>query len=416
MFTCFTIKSDTITKINHLLQISEYQHYNEIARWIASEVREELNPDDLLKLRAWIDECPENRRLYSNIKKSTNFNDRNTKLQEIDTQGGWNEFALRIEKKMKIVAIKKVFNYAAAIILPLILVGGIYYYSTILAIQKNSLAQVNLIQPGSTKAILVLNSGESMLLDSVNALSITEKDGTLINKSKGELNYTNQSKKASILPIFNTINIPRGGEFNLVLADGTRVFLNAMSSFKYPVTFTGNTREVELSGEAYFEVKKDVERPFIVKTTAINIEVLGTSFNLNAYVNTEKIVTTLVEGSVKLISHSNSESMFLEPEEQATFHIKDGLTEIERVDVNLYTAWKDGNFIFHDARLEDIMNTLTRWYTANVIYMNESVKELRFSGNLNRYGDINQILDIIGTTKKINIEINQNTIFFSRKK
>jgi ferric-dicitrate binding protein FerR (iron transport regulator) len=247
-------------------------------------------------------------------------------------------------------------------------------------------------------------------------MSITEYDGTLINKSQGVLNYTNQSTAASILPIFNTINIPRGGEFNLVLSDGTRVFLNAMSSFKYPVSFTGNNREVELSGEAYFEVKKDPKKPFIVKTSAINIQVLGTSFNLNAYENTNEIVTTLVEGSVKLISHINNESRSLEPEEQATFHTDNGQTEIEQVDVNLYTAWKDGNFIFHDARLEDIMTTLTRWYTADVLYSDESIKELRFSGNLDRYGDINQILDIIETTKKIKIEINQNTILFSKNK
>ncbi|HEY3389609.1 MAG TPA: FecR domain-containing protein [Prolixibacteraceae bacterium] len=394
--------------------MSEYQRYNEIARWIALEVKEELNADDSRKLKSWIDECPENKRLYSNIKKSTNFNDRNIRYQEFDTQEGWNEFTLRIEKQMKIVSFKKIFKYAAAIILPIVILGGVYY-TTILAIQKDRLANVQLIHPGSTKAVLVLNNGESVLLDSVNQLSITEKDGTLINKSEGELNYTNQSKQSSDLPIFNTINIPRGGEFNLVLSDGTRVFLNAMSSFKYPVSFTGKRREVELSGEAYFEVKKDAGRPFIVKTSDVNIEVLGTSFNLNAYENTEKIVTTLVEGSVKLVSHSNSESMSLEPEEQAIFNTKNGQTEIERVDVNLYTAWKDGNFIFHDSRLEDIMYSLTRWYTTNVIYTNESVKELRFSGNLNRYGDINQILDIIGATKKIKIEINQDAILFSNK-
>ena len=135
----------------------------------------------------------------------------------------------------------------------------------------------------------------------------------------------------------------------------------------------------------------------------------------SAYENTEKIVTTLVEGSVKINSHAKNESLLLVPDEQATFNTKNGKTNIEKVDVNLYTAWKDGTFIFHDARLEDMMTTLTRWYSANVNYMNLSVKDFRFSGNLNRYGDINQILDIIRSTGKINIEINKNTILFSKR-
>lgn len=396
--------------------MSDFQHYNEIARLIKMEISDELSVDDMRQLKAWVDECPENYRLYSQIKNSTNFIRRNIEYQKIDIQVGWKTLSPLIKKDRKPIYLKKILNYAAAIVFPILVIGGIYYYFSNPAIQKKSIAQVHEIQPGSTKAILVLNDGESVLLDSANILSITEKDGTLIEKSEGKLNYTNQSNKESIHPIFNTINIPRGGEFNLILADGTRVYLNAMSSFKYPVKFSGKTREVELSGEAYFEVTKDASRPFIVKTSAINIEVLGTSFNLNAYENTEKIVTTLVEGSVKINSLKNSGNRLLVPEDQATFNIKTGQTEIKKVDVNLYSAWKDGNLIFYDTRLEEIMNTLTRWYSADVSYVNASVKDLRFSGNLNRYGDISQILDIIKSTGKINIEFNKNTILFSERK
>ena len=396
--------------------MSDFQHYNEIARLIKMEISDELSVDDMLQLKAWVDECPENHRLYSQIKNSTNFIRRNIEYQKIDIQVGWKTLSPLIKKNRKPIYLKKILNYAAAVVFPILVIGGIYYYFSTPAIQKKSIAQVHEIQPGSTKAILVLNDGESVLLDSANILSITEKDGTRIEKSEGKLNYSNQSSKESIHPIFNTINIPRGGEFNLILADGTRVYLNAMSSFKYPVKFSGKTREVELSGEAYFEVTKDASRPFIVKTSAINIEVLGTSFNLNAYENTEKIVTTLVEGSVKINSLKNSDNRLLVPEDQATFNIKTGQTEIEKVDVNLYSAWKDGNLIFYDTRLEEIMNTLTRWYSADVSYVNASVKDLRFSGNLNRYGDISQILDIIKSTGKINIEINKNTILFSERK
>jgi len=254
-----------------------------------------------------------------------------------------------------------------------------------------------------------------VLLDSANVLSITEKDGTLIEKTGGKLNYSNPLNEKADQMIHNTITIPRGGEYNLVMADGTRVYLNAMSSFRYPVKFGVKHRIVELSGEAYFEVTKDTSRPFIVKTAAISIEVLGTSFNLNAYDNTERIVTTLIEGSVKINSQKTNQSRLLKPDEQAIFQVNSGQIDINKVDVNLYTAWKNGNLTFYDSRLEDIMITLTRWYSADVLYKNESVKNLRFSGNLNRYGDINQILDILRSTGKINIEINNSTILFSMR-
>jgi len=395
----------------------EYQHYDKIARLIALEVREELNADDAMRLKAWIDESPENFRLYSNIKNSTNFINRNLEYQKIDIQAGWMAVSPLIEKRRKHIFERKILKYAASFLLPLLMVGGIYFYTGWRSNhQHRIMAHTCKIHPGSTKAVLILNDGKTVLLDSASNLSIREKDGTLIEKSDGKLNYTNPSIEKTTQPIFNTINIPRGGEYNLVLADGTRVYLNAMSSFKYPVTFSGNSREVELIGEAYFEVRKDADRPFIIRTSAISIEVLGTSFNLNAYENTEKIVTTLVEGRVKINSNNSNDSRLLAPEEQATFYTKNGQTEIKKVDVNLYTAWKDGNLIFYDSRLEDIMTTLTRWYSAEVLFREESVRNLRFSGNLNRSGDINQILDIIRSTGKINVEIKNNTILFSERK
>jgi len=396
--------------------MSDIQHFEEIARLIAMEVSDELSAGDMRKLMAWVDECPDNRRLYSQIKNSTNFNARNLEYQKIDVQAGWKAISPVIEKRRNLFSHKTILKYAATILLPLLIVSGIYFYSSWRANQRqNIIAHTCKIHPGSTKAVLILNNGESVVLDSSNNESIREKDGTIIQKSDGKLNYSNPSNEETVQPIYNTINIPRGGEYNLVLADGTRVYLNAMSSFKYPVKFSGKNREVELSGEAYFQVTKDASRPFVVKTSAINIEVLGTSFNLNAYENTERIVTTLVEGSVKIDSHIQNGSRLLVPEEQAIFDIKSGLTEIKKVDVNLYTAWKDGNFIFYDTRLEEIMTTLTRWYNANVFYTNASVKNLRFSGNLNRYDDINQLLDIIKSTGKINIEIKNKTIQFSER-
>lgn len=402
-----------INKLQSQLMMPNFQHYNDISKLITREVFNELNDSDMQKLKAWIDECPKNQVLYTRVKNSANFKVRNIEFQRIDTVAGWETVSQLIDRRRKVIRLKKMLSYAAAFVLPLLIAGEIYF-SCRLSPKKESIAQVQVIHPGSAKAVLILDNGKTVELDSTNSLSITEKDGTMIKKSDGRLSYTNTDNSRTYQPIYNTIKIPRGGEYNLVLADGTRVYLNAMSNFKYPVTFSGRTREVELSGEAYFEVKKDASKPFIVKTSAIGIEVLGTSFNLNAYENTERVITTLVEGSVKINALKTSESRILVPDEQASSDVKSGKTDIKKVDVKLYTAWKSGNLTFYDSRLEDIMTTLTRWYSANVSYMDESVKDLRFSGNLNRYGDINQILDIIKSTGKINIEINKDTILFSK--
>lgn len=397
--------------------MSDFLQYDEIARLIAMEVSGELTDDEKQVLKSWIEEDSGNEELYARIHNSGNYQARTSEYRDIDSQVTWELLSPKLEEKRKIFIYKRILLYAASIMVPILLIGSAYFYFFRNSPeQPKPVAEVKTMSPGSTKAVLILDNGKSVVLDSAQNLSIVEKDGTQIEKSGGELNYITSSSRGNERPIYNTINIPRGGEYHLVLSDGTEVYLNAMSSIRYPVKFTGDTREVELHGEAYFEVTKDPKCPFIVKTHEINIQVLGTSFNLNAYDNTEEIVTTLVEGRVKINAGKNDESRVLMPNEQATFHVKGGTTEINKVDVNLYTAWKDGNLIFYNNRLEDIMTTLTRWYAADVLYADASVKDLRFSGNLNRRGDIKQILDIMQSTGRIKIEINQNTILFRKKK
>ena len=390
----------------------DYQHYKNVIELISKEVCGELNAEETSKLSSWIKEQPENELLYNQIRNSENFRVRNSNFQEIDILAGWERLNDKIERSSKIVKIRKVLGWAAAILIPIMVVGGFSIYFQSRELVENKVVQVHEILPGKPRAILVLDDGKSVMLDSLDQLAITEKDGTMIERGAQSLNYSKNSGKAIAENIYNTVKIPLGGEYNLVLADGTHVFLNAESQLRYPVHFAGNTREIELSGEAYFEVTKDAKKPFIVKLAGMSVEVLGTSFNLNAYANTGKIFTTLVNGSVKLNIPGSSETKLLKPEEQAAFDVKSGQTEIRKVDVNLYTGWKDGRLNFYDSRLEDIMITLTRWYSADVVYRDSSVKNLRFSGSLDRYGDINQILDIIKSTKKLKIEIEGNTILF----
>ncbi len=391
----------------------DYQQYRIIARLISREISGEITPEEQRELVFWVNELPENGALYHRIRNSGNFRKRNSAYEKIDILSGWERLEARIERAYKIRRLLKISRYAAAILIPLMIAGVLFTYIIKQKPEVNPVVQVARILPGKPRAVLMLDNGKLVSLDSLNHLSITEKDGTLIEKGAHSLNYSTNRVEAKEKTIFNTIKIPRGGEYELVLADGTRVYLNAESGLKYPVQFSGNIREVELTGEAYFEVAKNTHKPFVVKTTGMSVEVLGTSFNLNAYEDTEKILTTLVEGSVKINIAGSRETILLKPDEQALLNVKSGQTGIRKVDVSLYTDWKDGRLNFFDDRLEDIMITLTRWYSADVIYKDESIRELRFSGSLNRYGDISQILDIIRSTGKVKIEAKESTIVFS---
>ncbi|SHF00739.1 FecR family protein [Mariniphaga anaerophila] len=391
-------------------------HQKKIAGLIAKDTMEELTPRENEELDNWVNEGS-NRQLLNAIKNSKNYSAW-SRTREADTQPAWNKIYKVIQKQKKHSFLQKAFRVAASVLLPLLIGGGVYLFvSDHINKQATESTVVAQITPGTSKAVLVLDNGKSIVLDTPGEEEIREEDGTVIRKSEKKLDYTEHkiNKKAK-QPLYNTIRVPQGAEYDLLLSDGTRVFLNAKSEFRYPVKFSGEVRKVELTGEAYFEVTKS-GTPFIVKTAQVSVEVMGTSFNVNAYESTEKVITTLVEGKVRVAATRHPEkACLLAPDEQAVFSLSDGSIEVEKVDVSLFTAWKDGELIFRDTRLEDIMITLTRWYSADVFYMNPSVKELRFSGSLNRYGDITQVLDIIKATNKVEVDVNGTTILFRERK
>lgn len=203
---------------------------------------------------------------------------------------------------------------------------------------------------------------------------------------------------------YNTLIVPRGGEFSLELADGTRVWLNAESRLRYPVAFMGKERKVEMEGEVYFEVVKNNEKPFIVTVNGVDIRVLGTSFNVSAY--QEEVVTTLVEGKVQL--KRGDEQVVLSPNQQAIW--SDDKFKVKQVDACNYVLWKEGIFYFEDVDLERILDDMARWYNVNIFYMNPTLKKMKFSVEIKRYEDINEILRRIEQTKRVKFEIKDRTI------
>ena len=279
--------------------------------------------------------------------------------------------------------------------------------------QENQVVPRDVRQNVNTSiAHLKLNTGEVVELEKYDGKFIRE-DSVQIANENATLRYTSTDSVAPEKVEFNTLVIPRGSEYNIVLADGTKVFLNAGSEISYPVVFAGDKREVKLKGEAYFEVRKDERRPFFVQAGDVQIQVLGTSFNVTAYPGRGRIETTLEEGKIQLTD--GRESVEVSPGKQAIYDIEDGRFEVKQVDTKLYTAWKDGYYKFDQMTLEDIMETLALWYDLNVFYRNPGVKSLEFTGRLRRYDEVVSLFEKLEQTVLVVFEVNGKNVIIKEK-
>lgn len=264
------------------------------------------------------------------------------------------------------------------------------------------------INPGSTQAELIIENGSRYKLSGLKPREINE-EGLLIQHNKQGLIYKNKPLQENTAPLMHTIVVPQGGKHHVILADGTKVHLNSQSRLCFLAWFKGKERRVELSGEAYFEVAHDKNKPFIVETPKLAIQVLGTQFNLKSYADEKKIVTTLVNGQVKLhMRHKIGNSIVLSPGQQAVLENND--VSVFDVDTHQFTAWKDGVFVFKDESLQDIFKRLSRWYKFEVSFANDSLKKLPFTGSVQHQDNINLILNLLEQTHHVKFEINENKI------
>lgn len=272
--------------------------------------------------------------------------------------------------------------------------------------KEQKLAEItqHIVHPGSNAAILKLTDGRTVEIGK-QPLELKEAKGSVVKYENGRLSYSS-GKEEAIKDVYNELIVPIGGECHVLLDDGTEVWLNAGSRLKYPVAFLGEKRKVIFSGEAFFEVKKD-SRPFIVSMETGDVTVLGTSFGIRAYPG-ETDYTTLVTGKVCFQSKEN-ESVILSPGEQAVLHLA-GRLEKREVNVEEYVGWKDGLFVFRNETLSEIMKILGRWYGVNVIFLDDSLKELEYTGNLERYDSINTFLQLLKRLKEVHYEIKGNTV------
>lgn len=268
------------------------------------------------------------------------------------------------------------------------------------------------LDPGSQKAELILADGQVLNLeDNKEESQIEEKDGTLIQNTGSSLVYDVTAKTENVEITYNSLVVPRGGEYQLMLEDGTKVWVNSETRLRYPTKFSESERIVLLEGEAYFEVSKDRNRPFIVKTQGVDVRVLGTAFNVSSYLDDEAIKTTLVEGSVIVMdSDDQIKNVLLKPGYQAVYSKENKDLDSKKVNVDLYTSWKDGRFVFDKSNLDDIMGRVSRWYDVKVFYQNEDVNDIRFTGTLRRYESLDRLLSIIEKTNEVRFVIGEKTI------
>lgn len=286
---------------------------------------------------------------------------------------------------------------------------GIYWFNNNNGDLNHGVIIVNDIAPGKSKAYLTLANGKRIALTDAANGNLAREGGVQITKTAdGQLVYkissTPSGKKD---PALNTIETPRGGQYQIRLQDGTKVWLNAASKLTYPQSFTAAlNRKVTLSGEAYFEVAKDKTHPFIVETAGQLVKVLGTHFNINSYTDEGDTKTTLLEGSVKV---SGLTEIVLKPGQQATF--KAGDLRIAEVNTENVIAWKNGEFEFANEPLESIMRKISRWYDVEVIYQNPELKNEIFSGGISRFELVSDVLKKLSLTEVVKFKIEGRRIF-----
>lgn len=390
-------------KINSLIDISAL---------IAREMSGQLNQEEKESLDNWLKSSPKNELLYQKIVDRTNFSKQNDLYDRVNVKKAWNNISVHLDTNSGKRSLRRFFMYAAAIVLPFFMVATAYWYFNGQTVNQFS---ASAISPGTPNAVLIMANGANVNLQSGKDEKLLENDGTIIQNKSAELSYPVNAPAKSKEEKFNTLIIPKGGEYRLVLSDGTRIFLNSMSKLVFPVKFTGNLREVTLEGEAFFEVTKDPSKPFIVSTKGLKVEVLGTSFNIKSYPDENQSYTTLVEGKVKLNSGNQlSEINYLTPNQQAVYNPSSETIAIQDVDANQVVQWTQGRYTFSNQSLDEIMKTLSRWYDFTYKYEEEGLRSIRFEGGLNKYERIDPILDIIYKTGKVQITVKGNEVLFSK--
>lgn len=385
--------------------MNSFEHLH-IADLIVKSFAGSLNEEEEAKLRSWREASEENEQLFREILTLEGLGVQQEERLHFVPEKVWKRVQGKIQINRKRNRISRdILKYAAIITVScgLAIFAGHYLKdSTPEGEQMTTVVQsrVPAIAHGSSRALLVLDDGSTIELDQESVFKTP--DATVKNTDKsGVISYRKEEQPEQKAVKMNRLIVPRGGEYNIELADGTLVYLNAESELVYPVAFTGDTREVTLKGEAYFKVTRDSQKPFIVKSDGLSIRVWGTEFNLNTLRQQGYYAATLVEGKVE-VEVPGGQSVFLEPSQQARVNCE--TSEISCVKVNTlpYTAWRDGKFVFNHENMQDITSKLEKWYDVEFDYADEKLKDQKVFGIISRYEDITKVLKLLSSTRMVN--------------
>ena len=381
----------------------------EIARIIQKSLKGKLSESEERQLSGWRKVSDENERAFQRMISEDFYTIGMEKLEMYDSRVAYGRFLQKKyqqrRKRRFLINMARVAAVALPFVIALVLYVGLNREEEQMV--RPSLASN--ILPGTSKAVLTLANGQMIPLGKEATDSTIITDGTQISASGSGVTYASGVESESV--VYNKLEIPRGGEFCLTLSDGTRVWLNSETSIQYPVAFGAKERRVFVQGEAYFEVAKDAKKPFTVQFMSSSVTVLGTSFNIRAYPEEKRSQTTLAEGSVRI--YSPGSSMLLKPGEQAEVSALSGEMVKQEVEVKNFTSWKDGRFVFEQQPLENIMRTLERWYDIRVIFRDEGAKRISLSGNLKRYGDFSQVMNMLQMTGDVRFELHGNDVYIT---
>jgi hypothetical protein len=294
---------------------------------------------------------------------------------------------------------------AAASVILCLSVGGYFIFHKTAAVNYAGIVKHD-IKHGSNGAILTLANGKKVILEEAKVGDITRQNGTDVHKA-GDSLLVYQSEETTVAGnYYNTLETPRGKQYAVVLPDGSKVWLNAASSLKYPTAFSGKERQVELTGEAYFEVAHNKAKPFKVLTNGQAVQVLGTHFNIKAYADEPATWTTLLQGSVK-VENNRHHAAILIPGQQAINGNSGEMQTLKKIDVDAVLDWKNGEFVFSGESLESIMRKVSRWYDADVEYKDEALRKEHFFGSVSKWSSASDVLDALaltGTVKFLIVE------------
>ena len=388
-----------------LKTMNSFKENFRIAKFLASLFTHSAIPEEEKAYREWINENPEHQKLAKRILNEETYEKNTQLIKSFSSQKAWDRIYPRLggEKASGFLSWRKSLKYAALILL-LIIPASYLIYNWVAG------ETISDITPGTLGGELILSDGKSFNLSDNNLPENAVR--AFVIDSKG-INYQIPANKPQVKEIQNTLRTLQGMECLITLSDGTRVHLNAETRLTYPVCFSSKERIVQIEGEAYFDVAPDKEHPFIVKTSHTSIRVTGTSFNVRAYADEDTESTTLISGTVRI--NSGNEEFELVPNQHYTYNKNTGTNTVANVNTDLYTSWESGSFIFLNVPLENVMSYLSKWYGFQYSFEDEAAKQVRIGAYLNRYANMNPIIDMITELNLVNIKQREGILHISYK-